>query len=117
MKSFIKKVMSDKELLITYDDLLKVPIGEKTEMTKGFIVERLPTTKNVIFFRVELNKGVIIPVGIHDCFEEVGLYEGDVVEIQSNKSLSNIKNIKINPYDKHSFIALEDSVFYAHLYK
>lgn len=117
MKSFIKKVMSDKFLLLTYDEILKHPIGEKVEICKGFNTERLPTAKKVIFFRVELKKGVSIPLGLHDCFEEFGLYSGKVIETFSGQILETTKNMKIKPYTKHGFLALENSVFYAYLYR
>ena len=116
MKNFIKKVMSDKAILLTYEEILRHPIGQKVKIAKGFRTERLPTTKNVIFFRVELDRGVEIPLGIHDCFEEFGLYYGKVRETFSGEILSNKKNFKIPPYTKHGFLALENSIFYAYLY-
>lgn len=117
MKEFIRKVMSSNVLLITYDEILRHPVGSKETICEGFSTERLPTTKKVIFFRIELKKGVEIPLNVHDCFEEVGLYSGKVLETHSKKLLDSVKNIKIEPHEKHGFLALEDSVFYAYLYR
>ncbi len=116
MENFIRKVMSSKDLLLTYAEIEKHPIGEKIEICEGFFTERLATKKNVIFFRVELSKGTEIPLGFHDCYEELGLCYGKVIETCSGQDLSSKKNIKIKPYTKHGFLALENSVFYAYLY-
>lgn len=69
MRELIRKVMSSEDLLLTYEEVLAHPIGEKIQISPGFETERLPTTKDVIFFRVELKKGVEIPIGLHNCFE------------------------------------------------
>lgn len=117
MKNFIRKVMSDNCLLLKYEEINKHPIGLKIEICPGFNTERLPTVNKVIFFRVELKKGVTVPPGWHDCKEDVTLYSGEVEETQTKTKLRSFINLKINKFQKHGFKALKDSVFYAYLYK
>ena len=109
--------MSKDELLLTYEEAKLHPIGKKIKISEGFLTERLFTTRKAILFRVELSRGVIIPIGIHDCIKELGLYSGSVLETQTHTRLDKKKTLKIKSYKKHGFVAIEDSVFYAYLYK
>jgi hypothetical protein len=116
MEDIIKKFISSKPLLLSFDEINRHPIGEKIEIFPGFTTERLPTTKKVLFFRVELKEGLTIKEGFHNCTEEVGLYSGELIETRTGEPVGRYENFKIRPFTKHGFKALKDSIFYVYLY-
>lgn len=117
MRNFLQKVMDKKASMLTYEEILRFPVGASSQINEGVTIERLPTFNNVIFFRVEMLGGSEIHAGIHDCYEDIILYYGDVIETRSGKRLIPYNHFTIKNNVPHAFKAREKSVFYAYLYK
>ena len=117
MQNLTNKVNDQEATLITYDEISKHPIGEKVEIIKGVFTERLPTEYDVLFFRVEQKKGTIIPDNFHDCIEEMVVGKGKLLEKISGTILNKYERMIFKIGQSHITVALEDCIWYAHLYK
>lgn len=117
MKDLIGKILNEEISLIYYNDLLQHPIGKRKRVKDGFYIERLPSENNkVIFLRIEMEENVEMFETLHNCTTGIGLFTGSVLEIISSQQLNLIKAIKIKPFKRYAFRALETSVFYAYFY-
>lgn len=112
----IKKFRKDDEAFITFEELSKIPINEKTEINVdipgSIITYRLSNSTEDLSFRVEMIKGQMWTMQSHDCQEIVLMYEGSLKDNVSGKIANRLEFLKFPAYNKHEVIALEDSIFY-----
>ena len=119
MKDLLKKAMSPSNNLITYDVINNQHhVGEKVAFNEGLTTMRLDNNvEGTMFFRLCLKKGSIVHSHHHDCIKDVVLYEGNILEVVSNKELEKYKIMRLSKGTSHSFYAIEDSIVYIQLFK
>lgn len=118
MKELLKKVKDHKDNLISYEVIASHPIGEKVEISDGVTTERLENNiDQTMFFRVCMSKGSLLHSHYHECIEDLVLYQGEILEVLSNLTISDSKIMRFLPKQSHSLYAVRDSIFYSQLYK
>lgn len=93
------------------------PENSSKTLPSGVTIERLPTFRNHLFFRVFMPEGSKIEANTHDCYEDVIMYSGNIVELSTAIELVELEHLTIKPMHKHAFFAKKESVMYAYLYK
>lgn len=106
---------------IGYDELIKLKAYEKLDTT-NLNFSGAPNCKIQLYkiksgewhqnFRLEMPKGAKWESHFHDCEENILIFKGKVLETKSGKKLERMTPYKINKYDKHSLLALEDCEIY-----
>lgn len=117
MKTLIKELNSPEDNNIDWQTIKNHPIGEKVEMIKGLITERLDSDKG-LFFRVEIAKGVVIPIHHHKYFKEsIVVHSGSLHEAIQNIEIKEFQQINFPDNTSHILIAKEDTLFYSTHYR
>ena len=112
--------------LIKYEDFRKLELGQQVDtLLLNFIpnncdnlkMTKIISNENSQNFRVEMPKGCKWKTHLHDCIENIVMYEGTLLNNSNNKKIDKLKPLVIEPYTDHSIEALEDSIFYVEFKK
>jgi len=103
--------------LTTFEDLAKMPVGVKTELSEGVFAKRLQTEDGTVFFKMIIKEGKQIVDNIHDFDEEIVIYDGSITEMKTNTTLEDYERLKVPKGCTHTIYANADSIFYCQLQK
>lgn len=118
----IQKLKDEKTLLVTFDELIKVPFDIDSdiypERPNAVTCVRIKNKDaDRISFRVTMKSGEEWHNHYHDCEENLIMYEGSIYDEVSKDTASRMDTMKLKPYQKHIIKALEDSIFYVEFVK
>lgn len=106
---------SSKDVLITYESMVKIPLGVtiQYEKIKGLVEStKIARSEKSMSFRVEMKKGQKWRIHHHDCEEVILVFKGSLKGMKSNK-IGNINTpVRYDPFFSHEVVAEEDSIFY-----
>lgn len=116
----IVKFKSSKNLLITYEELEKIPLNVMYQMVEDR-VGAIESTRissndpNTLMFTVSMREGEFWDTHHHDCFETCVLFKGELYDYRSSvsgKLLGTAGLLTFEPFVSHKVVALKDSIFY-----
>lgn len=116
----IRKFKSSKDLLITYEELEKIPLNVMTQMVSersGAIESTRISSNNpdTLMFTITMKEGELWDTHHHDCFETCVLFKGELYDYRSSTSgkvIGAAGILTFKPFVPHKVIALKDSIFY-----
>ena len=113
----IEKFRDKEDRLITYKELLKIPMGKTVQILEdspGDIeCTRIKSTdENSIMFTVTMKKGKVWEKHHHDCHEICVVYRGELVDEIGDRVAKSAQLLNFKPNQPHYVVAKEDSIFY-----
>lgn len=119
--SAIEKFRNKNNVLITFEELSKIPLNETQQLYPDLLgaVEftRITSNNDNLMFTVSMKKGQLWYKHNHDCIETILLYKGKLRELYKDIIVNRANILKFNKYEPHYVLAEEDSIFYVEFKK
>jgi hypothetical protein len=116
MRGILDKYEEGGDVLITFDELLKLPLDKLFSFVpndagtaEGLAIE---TGKEDLTFRAVISKGTVFNSHKHNCIENIIVYKGKLVDIKTDKVIERGKISVFNKMQPHHLKAVEDTVCY-----
>lgn len=118
----INKFRDEKDLLITYAELEKIPLNETIQMIKKSpgAIECIRITsriENTLMFTVSMKANQVWEQHHHDCDETTIVFRGRLRDILNDKEAGIAESLFYKKKKSHFVVAMEDSVFYVEFKK
>lgn len=118
----VQKFRTAENLIITYDELSKVPINTVIQMypNNPGAIEYIRITSNTedsLMFTITMKEGQIWKDHHHNCCEVCVVFKGQLRDLYTGKEAGPAEMLRFKKYDNHSVVALKDSVFYVEFKK
>jgi len=116
MSSILDKYGEGGDVLITFDELLKLPLDKLFSFVpngagraEGLAIE---TGEDDLTFRAVISKGTMFNSHKHDCIENIIVYKGKLVDLKTDLVIERGKVSIFHKMRPHHLKALEDTICY-----
>lgn len=117
----IDKFREEKDSLITFEDLAKIPLNEMQQIVKdrpGAIeCIRLKSGTESLMFTVYMKQGEVWEKHHHDCDEVCVVFKGELKDTIQNKTAKSAQALEFKAGQRHYVVAKKASVFYVEFKK
>lgn len=119
--SAIKKFREEDDLLISFEELSKIPLNKVNQLypeLEGAVeFTRISSNSNNLMFTVSMKKGQLWLKHKHDCVEIILVYKGKLRDLVQDKLVQRAETLVFQKEQPHYVLAEEDSIFYVEFKK
>jgi len=116
MLSAVKKYRTEAKLLITYDEIVEIPMHTPIEMDEtdpgAIVITKIHSCPFSQSLRVEMKPDNYWSTHYHDCIETIIVYNGTLINHKNETTIDRYNPALFKMYEPHLVESKTDAIFY-----